>query len=330
MDLRNRRALKQDAAAALGQAPNEKKIIAVYIGASLLVSTIVVLANLLLDNRIDGTSGLDSMGSRTILQTIQMVLMLGQFLALMVWEYGYLGTVLKITRRQNADHRTLLDGFPVFWPVLRLTIIQYGLLFLLTFASVYLGTMVFTVTPFVNPLVDAMLPLLERAAAPAEIMADPAVVEAANNMLLPLLGVVLAVYALLALPIQYLFRLAGYCLLDNPRAGALRAMGESRRLMRRNRLNLLKLDLSFWWYFLLDLIAMGVCYADQWLPLLGITLPFSEDAGYLLTYGLYLPIHFAINYYFRNRLEVTYAKAYEALKPKPQEGGIVLGNIFQM
>ena len=59
MDIRNRRALKQEAAAALEAAPNEKKIVAVYAGAGLLVSLALILVNHMLDNMIEGTSGLD-------------------------------------------------------------------------------------------------------------------------------------------------------------------------------------------------------------------------------------------------------------------------------
>lgn len=329
MDIRNRRALKQEAAAALGQAPNEKKIIAAYVGAGLLVSLIATLLSHMLDNMIEGTSGLDNLGNRTILQTIQTVLMLAHFLAQACWDYGYLGTIMGISNRRETDHRMLPEGFRLFGPILRLTFFQYMVLFGLTLISGYLGVTVFTFTPFVDPLAEAMLPLMEAGAATEEILMDAAVTEAANNMMLPLCGVILVVYALLALPILYMFRMAGYCLLENPRTGALRAMGESRRMMRRNRFHLLKLDFSFWWYYLLDFTAAAVCYADVWLPLLGVTLPLGEY-GYLLPYALYIPIHFAIAYCFRNRVEVTYVRAYEALKPQPPEGGVVLGNIFQM
>lgn len=329
MDLRNRRALKQEAAAALGAAPSEKKIIAVYTGASLLVSLILVLVNHLLDNMIAGTSGLDSLGTRTTLQTVQMVLMLAHFVAAACWDYGYLGAVMGISNRRKTDYRMLPEGFLLFGPILRLMFFQYMLLFLLILVSGYLGVQVFSFTPFVNPLVDAMLPLMEGGAATADILMNEAVIVAAQNMMLPLSCVMLLVFLLLAVPILYSYRIAGYCLLDNPRAGALRAMGGSRMLMRRNRFHLLKLDLSFFWYYLLDLAAAAVCYADQLLPLLGVNLPFG-DYNYLVSFVLYIPVYFAIAYFFRNRVEVTYARAYEALKPKPPEGGIVLGNIFQM
>jgi hypothetical protein len=40
---------------------------------------------------------------------------------------------------------------------------------------------------------------------------------------------------------------------------------------------------------------------------------------------------FCVHYFLRNRAEVSYALAYDAVKPEEkQSGGVVLGNIFEM
>ena len=60
-------------------------------------------------------------------------------------------------------------------------------------------------------------------------------------------------------------------------------------------------------------------------------LPWSGDVSYFLFYGLYLAATLALVYFLRNRVDVTYALAYEALRPKEKEtSGVVLGNIFNM
>ena len=65
--------------------------------------------------------------------------------------------------------------------------------------------------------------------------------------------------------------------------------------------------------------------------MLGITLPWSADVSYFLFFALYLAAQFAIYYFLRNPVDVTYALAYDAIKPEEkQDGGVVLGNIFQM
>ena len=98
-----------------------------------------------------------------------------------------------------------------------------------------------------------------------------------------------------------------------------------------NRLALLRLDLSLWKYYGSLLIAYLVCYGDQILPALGISLPFSAGVSYYLFYFAYIAVLFAVYYFLRNRAEVTLALAYESVKPaEPQQKGVVLGNIFQM
>ena len=152
------------------------------------------------------------------------------------------------------------------------------------------------------------------------------------SITIPMLLMLLVFYCLLVVPVLYLFRMAPYCLLEDPRAGAIAALRKSRAMMRRNRWNLLKLDVSLWWYYALSLIPMALCYGDVLLPMFGITLPFSATVAYFLCYGLYIVAQFLYCYLFQNSVEVTYAKAYEALKPKPQpqQNGVILGNIFQM
>ena len=66
-------------------------------------------------------------------------------------------------------------------------------------------------------------------------------------------------------------------------------------------------------------------------PDLGIALPFSDTVAYFLFFGVYLAVTFVIFYFLRNRVEVTYALAYDSLPPRePENNGAVLGNIFQM
>lgn len=331
MDIRDRKGLKQQAAAALEAAPHKKKIIALYTGVSLGLSVLLVLADLLLSSMIEKTSGLSNMGSRIILQTIQGVLPVAQAVFLLVWQYGYLGTVMGMSRLRMADHRELHHGFRILGPIVRLTMLQYGIAFVLSFSCMYLSALIFTLSPFARPIMDTVAAIIGDTAMTQEaLMMDPGVIAAVENAVVPVMVIFLIIACVLVLPVTFLFRMAGYCLLDDPRAGALAALRNSRAMMRSNRLKLLMLDLSFWWYYLLSMAAMAICYGDSLLALVGITLPFGETGNYLLFYGLYLIAQFAYCYFFQNYVEVTYVKAYEALKPDPQEGGVVLGNIFQM
>ena len=77
--------------------------------------------------------------------------------------------------------------------------------------------------------------------------------------------------------------------------------------------------------------ATVICYGDVLLPTLGLQLPVSETVAFFAFYALYIGASFCILFFLRNRVEVTYALAYDAVKPEEkQDSGVVLGNIFQM
>ena len=120
-------------------------------------------------------------------------------------------------------------------------------------------------------------------------------------------------------------------LIDRPGIGAFMALHESKLLMRKNRLNLFKLDLSLWYYPASLALAAVIGYGDLLLPMLGVNLPLSSEVAFFGFYFLNLVCQGVVYYLLRNRVEVTYCLAYDALRPREsQENGVVLGNIFQM
>lgn len=328
MDIRN---LKQSAADAMAVAREPKKAITAYAGIMTLASLLVTVADLYLRNEISGTGGLANMGIRSVLSTVQMVLPLVQSVALLCLELGYLSAAMRFARKQYADHTDLLTGFRRFGPVLRMSLLEGAVYVALMFVSTWLGTQIFMLTPMAEPLVELLTPMLESSMLTSGSMVmDVETVAALERATLPMVIIIGVVFAAFAIPVSYRYRMAGYRLLDKPAEGALAALRNSRMMMRGNGVKLLKLDLSFWWYYLLMAVASVVCYGDQILPLLGIRLPMPEMVSYFVSYGLYLAAQFAIYYFFRNRVEVTYVKAYEAIRPQEAEGGVVLGNIFDM
>ena len=67
------------------------------------------------------------------------------------------------------------------------------------------------------------------------------------------------------------------------------------------------------------------------IPELGLELPVPEVVSFFGFYVLYLAASFGVHYFLRNRVEVCYGLAYDAVKPEEKQGGgVVLGNIFQM
>lgn len=333
MDIRNTRALKDTASQRLDQARDAGKIVLIYAGITLTVSLLVTLVNYTLDLQISKTGGLGSIGTRSVLATIQTVLPIVQMAAMMCLELGYLAAAMRIARGQYVSPQTLRAGMPRFWAMVRCGLLQALIFMGVGLLSFYLAMQIFLFTPLSN---DAMRILMPLAGDSSVLSSGALILEEATQMqltyaMLPMFVLMLVIFAVAATPLVYQYRMASYVLLDKPAYGALAALRESRGMMRRNRFKLFRLDLSLWWYYLLTALCACVCYGDQILPLLGVRFPFSDVTAFFLFYGAYLVLQFAVFLCFLNRVEVTYALAYDSLRPpEPKTEGVVLGNIFNM
>lgn len=316
MELSDFRRLKSRAAEALENASfDHRRLVLLHIGISSALLLALAVIELLLQNQIAGTSGLSGIGPRTILETMQTILQTTTSLALPFWEFGYLFMLLRLERGQDASFSTLLGGFRHFGPVLRFIILQALLYIGLGFLVFYPSLMIFTATPLSGKFMNVMEPILLSGTAPDPytLLQDPAIFAAISEALRPMLILYSAVYFLCAVPLVYRLRLAQLALVDNPAQGAGKALRKSARLMKRNCIRLFKLDLSFWWFYLLEGVMTVICYGDQIAPMLGIRLPFGEDMAYIVFYALNLVGQVALYYFARNYVMATYAAVYDTL-----------------
>lgn len=331
MDIRDTRQLKSFAAQRLENAQAAGKIVLIFSGLVLGSSALVSLVNYLLSLQISKSGGLGNLGTRSILSTVQTMLPMVQSLLVKCLELGYLAAMLRVARGQYVSERTLKLGFDRFWPLLRLIIIEGLIYAAIGIGSVYLSVMIYLVTPLSRPVTELLMPLMQDSSILSSgLVLDEATYAQLTAAMAPIFAICALVFCAVAAPVMYQYRMAQYVLIDRPGLGAMAALRESRKMMRRNRLKLLRLDLSLWWFYAALLVTDLVCYGDRILPMLGLSLPMSEDAGYYLFYGLYLVLLFAVYYFLRNRAEVTYALAYDSLKPQEKQNGVVLGNIFNM
>lgn len=332
MDIRNTKELKAFAAQRVEQAQDGKRIVLIYSGLVLGLSVLVSLVNYVLGLQISQSGGLSNMGTRTVLSAVQAMLPVAQMAVVLCIDLGYVAAMLRIARGQYVSPQTLRLGFDRFWPLLRLTLIKGLIFFGIGFASVYAATFIYMLTPLSRSAVEILMPLLNQSSIlDTGLLLDDATYLQLMSAMAPVMVIFGLIYCALAIPVVYQYRMSDYLLIDRPGQGAMAALRESRKMMRGNRFRLFRLDLSLWWYYAAMLGAMVVCYGDQLLPMLGITFPWSEEVSYFLFYALYLALQLAIYYFLRNRVEVTYALAYDALRPQEKpDNGVVLGNIFNM
>lgn len=332
MDIRNRKELKTFAVHRLEQAQQEKRIVLIYAGLVLGASLLVTLVNYLLGLQISQTGGLGNMGIRSFLSAMQTVLPILKSVVVMCLGLGFTAAMLRIARGQYASPRTLQLGFGRFWPLLRLSILKGLIYFGIAFGSVYAATILYLLTPLSDSAMEILTPLVsETSIMNPGIVLDDATYAQLTSAMMPVIVIFCLIYCAVLAPILYQFRMADYVLIDRPAIGALRALQESRKMMRGNRMNLFRLDLSLWWYYASVLGTTVVCYGDMILPSLGITFPWSDTVSYFLFFLLSLALQLAIYYFLCNRVSVTYALAYDAVKPEEKkDNGVVLGNIFNM
>ena len=330
MNIRNIRRLHAAAAQRLDRAQYKKQIILIYALITIGLSVLVTVLTYFLGEQISRTGGLSNMGLRSVLSTLQTILPILQNMILLCLEMGFLAAMIRISRGLYTSPQTLRAGMQRFWAALRCALLLTFRYTMVTIMCFYLAVTVFVISPLSNGANGILEPLLaDMSTLDPNVLLDDAVMTALTDAMIPLFVIFGILLAVMLVPMFYRYRLANYILMDKPAYGALRALNESKILMRGNCFALFRVDLSLWWYYLLTAIAAAVCYGDVLLALLGIGLPFSDTVSYFLFYGAFLAVQFGIYYFFGNRVGVTYALVYEALKPREEPtGGVVLGSIF--
>ncbi len=308
--------LRERARQSLDAAQSPKKVILLHTGATLLLSLLLMLVDYLLEQQIGTTGGLSGIGTRSILETARSVLQLISGIVIPFWQMGYLYYTLKVAQGNDGGYAGLLQGFRRFGAVLRLKLLMAGIVFLVMMASSYLSSSIFMLTPWSEPLLQSLIPMLS-----GEMDAD-AMLDIYESIPLsaiaPMMVIFLISFIALIIPVLYRYRMAELWLLDHPEHGAFASARNSRRMMHRNCIAVFRIDLRFWWFFALELLISVVGYADLLLPRLGIVLPFDPETAYFAFFCAYLVLQMALYLWKQNEVSVTYAQVYEALKPSEE------------
>ena len=231
-----------------------RKLVLIYCGVLALVSLGGNILTVLLDSGMGSTGGLDGIGMRSVLQSVQRMLyyitaFFGPF-----WGAGFVYAMLQLVRGRSPRPVDLTEGFRRFGRILMATVYQ---------ALVLIG-----------------LALLLPTVASMTIFAaveDPLVLTAL------ILGLFLGV----AVCVLYSFRMATYLMMER-KIGGVAALQLSRLMMRGRKRQFLKLDLSYWWYYVLSMLVTVVAYLDVFMQQLEIPLPMGETEMFFVTLVIYL------------------------------------------
>lgn len=311
--------LREHADRSLNHTNDPRRMILFHTGIVLLVSLVTTFVDFLLQQAIDNTGGLGGMTTRSILSTAQSVMFLAQAVALPFWQMGYTFYALQVARGKDTEYRTFSEGFRRWGPVLRLTIFT-GIIYLaVAMFCTYVSSFLFMMSPWGASVMEPLYELSTGAEIDEEAL-EQVVNAISADAMLPILLIFIPCFLLLCAPFFYRYRMAAFWLLDHPQGGALAAMHNSRKMMQGNRKSLFRLDLQFWWFYLLDGLITLICYGDLLLEKLGVSLPFSSNLAYFLFFAIYLVCQLGLYCWRRNEVSVTYAHVYLSLQDqKPAE-----------
>lgn len=323
MSIPSAKYLKKKASNRLQSGNDPKKVVLVYAGIVALSSLVVTVVQDLLDSQISQTGGIQNIGTRSMLTTADTVLTIAQLLLVMCLTLGYTGSMLRIARGQYASPNSLKAGGERIWVLLRTRLLQMLIMTAAAFALCFLVVNVCLLTPLSNRVIAVM-----GTVSAEELLSNGLALIALYSAMLPIILIYLVALVPLLWYFSCTYRMVDYLLIDRPQLGAFGVLRESRRMMQGNMKMMLRVDLSFWWYYLLQALVSVLIYLNMVLAPFAIGLP--PAVLYWGTVVLYLAADFALRYFFSNKVAITYALFYDSLCPKQEQSGAVLGNIFQM
>lgn len=313
----NSKTLKMQASAALKRASySPRKLFFLYGAVSLGLGLIIALLDMALANSIAGTGGLAGMQTRAILTTAQSVLQLASGIILPFWQFGLVYGCLQLIRQERADGHALTEGFHRFGPILRLLLMKAVFFTAAVVACSYVSSLLFVLTPLSHSFTQLLTPIVESGdvAAMEAMLSD----EAALMELLPTMGGFFVIFLIhicvICVPLGYRMSMADFVVMDEGRRGGFGAIRESFRLTKGSCMQLFRLDLSFWWFYILSLLASLLANLDGLLTMAGVSLPVSAQTAYWVCYGTYIVVQLALLTLAAPKVQTTYAAAYEALK----------------
>jgi len=289
---------------------------------SLLSICVIVAANLLsllsqtlINSLMSDAVGLSALGKRSALLTVQTAVQLAITLGLPFWGYGFYKVAMYAARKATPDSKTLLWGFRRFFPLLRLLVLEFLIAMGYTMLASLGASMLYMMTPLAEKALNDVSPALMQAEA---LINDP---EALNALMIPVMQdllqklwpmyllLMIALGALL-IPWLYKLRLAPYLILDGENS-ALKAMAISQQQMYGHKFAFFKLDLCWWWYYGLLVLAT--------LPI-SISAYLDNEALFwtltLVSFGLQILVQWQL----LPRVQTSYALAYDQLKKEtPQQ-----------
>ena len=317
MDIMKPRALRQEARRRLEHSGNRgRQLILLNSGVLVAMTLLGNTLNFLLNHQFSATGGLGGLGMRSVLQTVQT--MLSYLIALFTpfWSAGLLFCFVALVRQETVENRSMLEGFRRFSKVLGFSLLGGLAGLLLVMPVAYAASMIYTFTPFASSFLDSVQGLVNSGAlVNAAGQLDPAAIppEVLLRGVLPLSAIMLVVAIPVFLWLHYSLHLGEYLIMTDSVRSCFQAFGRSMQMMRGQKMRMFKLDLSYWWYYLLEMIIGGILSFYMVAELLNLALPISQTAFYFTVLITYCVCELGLHLWKKAERDTAYALLYEQI-----------------
>lgn len=316
--------LKRRAASLLEQTrPEYRRLVTLHAAVSFGVILVISLIQLLLNQVAGNETGLSGMGASAVFSTAKATLGLISGILLPFWDMGVIYTSIRVTRRQEAEFTHLTRGFRRWGVVLR----YYLLLILLYIVAVmFLSNLIPVIMiffPMSQALEDALMSVASEYGTDTVAIMEAMMQVGIMDYILPIVLVFMALLFAVLLWLSYRIRMSQYLLMDDPAIPAIPSLIVSNQMTKGHKWSLCKLDLSFWWYYLLQLGVTAISFGPELLDLAGMTLAMPADVAFFLFQLLYCVAGVALAWFFGAYVQTTYACAYGELRNPPQDNTVI-------
>lgn len=285
---------------------------AVTVGISLLLMLIIYLSQ-----NIAPEGGLSNLGTQTLLETGQTLLQFINMIAVPFWNAGLIFCTIKLIRKQDQSAFALTEGFRRWGPIAGSLLFRALIYFGLSFACSFASSIPISMLPFPPSILEELTAFMEAPTFPL----SPGV----QIFFILYFVLYMASICIFLIPRVYAHRLTIYQIMDNEPCSGLQAVLQSRILMKGYRRKLLLLDLSFWWFYLLELLAGLLSMGDLLLEAAGIVLPIPAEVAAWLFPIAALVAQLVLYCTAKPMLAATYGAFYQNIldesqkEPEPSE-----------
>ncbi len=320
--------LKQEARQRLASAVyNPKQLILLNTGVTVALGLLVSALNYLLNHQIGSTGGLNGLGMRSALQTVQTILSYAVSLFAPFWSAGLLFCLIRIVRNQDLSSGSMLEGFRRFPKLLSFSMFEVVVATLMILPITYLGAAIFMFTPLSASFTNSIEELLNSGALvisrggvdPSSIPSDVLL-----QGILPLMVILLCLAIPVFLYLAYSLHIGPYLIMTDSVRGGMQAFTTSFRMMRGNRRKFLRLDLSYWWFYLAEAAAVCILYLDVILQMLQIEPFMNSTVLYFILLVVYSVAEISLHCWKKAERDTAYVLLYEQIAAPAETGSCII------